>query len=92
VLAFDADIIEAAKACRITKGTQVYCEGRLQIGQWCGDDGRSRIELKMMARFCRLPEIGRNRPKRAKPVKKVAAPGNTTSAEPLPPFNDEIGF
>ncbi len=90
VLAFDADIIEAAKAGKIAKGVMIYAEGRLQIGQWTGNDGRSRLELKMMAHYTRLPEIGRNKPKKAKPAKAGAS---TTDTEKLESFyNDSIPF
>ncbi len=100
VLVFDLEVIEAAKGGRITRGTQLYAEGKLQIGQWVGDDGRSRMELKMMARYCRPSEIGRNRPKKPKKAKSATSSsttsGTTTSIilqeASEPTFDDPIPF
>jgi single-stranded DNA-binding protein len=30
---------------RLTKGTEVYCEGRLSLGSWAGKDGEVKTGL-----------------------------------------------
>jgi single-stranded DNA-binding protein len=62
VMAFDENAIDAAN--KLTKGARVYCEGRLSIGEWTGQDGTKRTGLSCLSWHCRLAQIGRNRPKR----------------------------
>jgi single-stranded DNA-binding protein len=61
VMAFDADAV--AVADRLVKGARVYCEGRLSLDEWTGQDGQKRTGLSCMSFRCRLSQIGRNRPR-----------------------------
>ena len=51
-------------APRLTKGTQVYCEGRLSLGTWTGRDGEARAGLNLAAWEVQpMGQIGRRKPK-----------------------------
>ncbi len=96
-LVFDTEAIDAAAAGKMVKGTTAYLEGRLSLDEWTSQDGARRQGLSVMARYCRLPEIGRNRPK--KPTAKKAAATSTTTAttgeKPAPEpsfYSDPIPF
>jgi single-stranded DNA-binding protein len=63
-MCFDADAI--AQAGRLRKGAAVYIEGTLKLDEWTGQDGAARHGLSLMSWHCRLSQIGRNRPRRAR--------------------------
>jgi single-stranded DNA-binding protein len=80
---FDSEAIEIAD--KLTKGARVYLEGKLTVDEWTGKDGAKRHGISIMGSYCRLSQIGRNKPKRENPT-AVAAPYTPTA------FNDEIPF
>ena len=47
-----SEVGAGATAPRLTKGTEVYCEGRLSLGTWTGRDGapRGRAQLRGVGR------------------------------------------
>jgi single-stranded DNA-binding protein len=47
-----------------TKGTRVYCEGRLKLDKWTGQDGAERYGLGAMCFYARGAQIGDRKPKR----------------------------
>jgi single-stranded DNA-binding protein len=47
-----------------TKGTRVYCEGRLKLDTWTGQDGAERHGLSAMCAYARIAQIGARKPKR----------------------------
>lgn len=51
-------------APRLTKGTQIYCEGRLSLGTWTGRDGEAKSGLNLTAWEVQpMGQIGRRKPK-----------------------------
>jgi single-stranded DNA-binding protein len=64
VMAFDQNAIDVAD--KLLKGARVYVEGSLSVTEWSRQDGVKRHGLSMMSWHCRLSQIGRNRPKRAR--------------------------
>jgi single-stranded DNA-binding protein len=62
VVAFDPEAITTAD--RFDIDARVHVEGRISISEWTGNDGAKRHGLPVMSWHCRLPHIGRNRPKR----------------------------
>lgn len=62
-MTFDPDAI--AVADKMVKGARVYIEGRLSLDEWSGQDGAKRHGLSLMSGYCRLSQIGRNKPPRA---------------------------
>ena len=70
----------------MTKGARIYCEGRIEISEWSGQDGAQRHGLSCLSWHTRLAQIGRHKPKRE--------PRNGTKkhSEIDPPLNDFIGF
>jgi single-stranded DNA-binding protein len=58
-LSFDEQAI--AQADSFEKGAKVYCEGRLRLNEWQGDDGKKRSGLAAIANYSRLVAIGRHR-------------------------------
>jgi hypothetical protein len=48
VRAFFGDAVTAL-APRLTKGTEVHCEGRLTLGTWTGHGGEARAGLNLAA-------------------------------------------
>ena len=62
VLAFDPEAMGVAD--RLVQGARVYVEGRLELTEWTGSDGVKRRGLNVLSWHCRLPHIGRNRPKK----------------------------
>jgi single-stranded DNA-binding protein len=62
VMAFDPDAIAAAD--RFVQGARIYVEGKLSLNEWTTSDGTKRHGLSVLAWHCRLPRIGRNRPKK----------------------------
>ncbi|MGH8566907.1 MAG: single-stranded DNA-binding protein [Gammaproteobacteria bacterium] len=51
-------------APRLTKGAEVYREGRLSLGTWTGRDGEARAGLNLAAwAVCPMGQIGRRKPK-----------------------------
>jgi single-strand DNA-binding protein len=80
VLAFDPDAIAAAD--KMLKGARIYVEGRLEVSEWTGQDGAKRHGLSVMSFFCRLSQIGRNKPKR-----QFCDRSQNSSARFTPPAN-----
>jgi single-stranded DNA-binding protein len=72
VTAFDPAAIAAAD--KFVKGARVYCEGRLTLGEYMAGDGSKRASLSCMSWHFRLPQIGRNKPKRQRAGSSEAAP------------------
>ena len=62
VLAFDPEAIEVAD--KLVQGARVYVEGKLELSEWTGSNGARRQGLSVMSWHCRLPHIGRNKPKK----------------------------
>src|SRR6266853_1855852 len=62
VLAFDPDAIEVAD--KFMAGARVYVEGKLELSEWTSSDGAKRHGLNVLSWQCRLPHIGRNRPRK----------------------------
>jgi len=85
VRAFDEKAI--ANAAAYCKSARVYCEGKLSLDEWAGQDGVQRHGLSLMSWYFRLAEIGRNKPKR----EKAAAPATPQSGGAAP-YSDEIPF
>jgi single-stranded DNA-binding protein len=53
-----------ALAPRLTKGAEVYCEGRLSLGTWMGRDGEAKARLNLAAWVVPpMGQIGRRKPK-----------------------------
>jgi single-stranded DNA-binding protein len=75
----------------MVKGAVAYLEGRLSLDEWTGQDGARRQGLSVMARYCRLPQIGRNKPKRERPEKKAAATCTGTTGTDAD-LDDQIPF
>jgi len=49
---------------RLTKGAEVYCEGRLSLGTWTGKDGGAKTGLNLAAWEVQpMGQIGRRNPK-----------------------------
>jgi single-stranded DNA-binding protein len=46
------------------KGVRVYCEGRLKLDKWTGQDGVERQGLSVMSSHARIAQIGEHKPKR----------------------------
>lgn len=96
VTVFGAAVAELAG--RAVRGATLYCEGRLNLDRWTGQDGRERCGLSMAAWRCEVPKIGRDKPKRERSPRKPAAAavedGGTTAVgrKPARPFNDLIPF
>ena len=88
-MVFDHEAIEAAAAGKMVKGTKVYLEGRLSLDEWTAGDGSRRHGLSVMARYCRVPQIGRNRPKKPRKA-KAEAPTSRASLVPDPDLSDAI--
>jgi single-stranded DNA-binding protein len=75
VTCFDTSAIEAVD--KFTKGSAIYCEGRLSLDRWTGQDGDARSRLSVMSWHSRLSEIGRNRPR-----KRTRRTGNAPALVP----------
>jgi single-stranded DNA-binding protein len=72
VLAFDSQAVELAD--KLVQGARLYVEGRLELSEWTGRDGAKRQGLNVMSWHCRLPHIGRNRPKKKPSEDRAPAP------------------
>jgi single-stranded DNA-binding protein len=69
---------------RLTKGTEVYCEGRLSLGSWAGKDGEVKTGLSLAAwDVTPMGQIGKKKPRKPKP--------QAEEYDPVP-FDDPIGF
>jgi single-stranded DNA-binding protein len=54
----------SAVASRLTKGIEVYCEGRLSLRTWTGRDGEAKAGLNLAASEVQpMGQIGRRKPK-----------------------------
>jgi single stranded DNA-binding protein len=66
-------------APRLTKGTKVYCEGKLRLEIFDGRDGHQRATLNVTAALCQpLGQIGRRRPRGAPSRRRVPAPSGAS--------------
>ncbi len=55
--------LAADLAPRLVKGAHVYCEGRLKLNKWEGQDGAERSGLELIAWVCTpMGQIGHKRP------------------------------
>jgi single-stranded DNA-binding protein len=80
-VALFGDVV-AALAPRLTKGSEVYCEGRLALGTWTGGNGEARAGLNLAAWEVQpMGHIGRRKPK-ARSCDEYGAV----------PFDDELRF
>jgi single-strand DNA-binding protein len=86
VMCFDEKAIVLAE--QMTKGARVYCEGRLEISQWSGQDGAQRHGLSCMSWHTRLSQIGRQKPKR----ERERDNGTKKHSGIDPQLNDSIAF
>jgi single-stranded DNA-binding protein len=86
VMAFDTKAIEAAD--KMVKGARVYCEGSLRLDEWTAQDGSAKHGLSVMSWHCRLPQIGRNKPRRerddAEERPKISAAAPSFYDDPIP--------
>jgi single-stranded DNA-binding protein len=87
VLAFDPEAIEVAD--KLVAGARVYVEGKLELSEWTGSDGVKRQGLNVLSWHCRLPHIGRNRPK--KPSQNPA-PAPKEPERTMDDLNDSLPF
>jgi single-stranded DNA-binding protein len=62
-MTFDPDAFAVADT--MVKGSRVYIEGKLSLDEWSGQDGAKRHGLSLLSGYCRLSQIGRNKPPRA---------------------------
>lgn len=83
VTAFDASAIETAE--KFVKAARIYVEGRLSLDEWTAQDGAKRTSLSCLSWHCRLAQIGRNKPSRARVDDKP-------TAQSAGAFNDKIPF
>ena len=90
VTAFDEKAIAAADS--FVKGARVYVEGRLSLDEWTAQDGTKRTSLSCLSWHCRLAEIGRNKPKRARDTGGERTSNETTPAQAGGELDDEIPF
>ena len=88
MLAFDPEAIEVAD--RLVQGARVYVEGRLELSEWTGSDGTKRQGLNVLSWHCRLPHIGRNKPKKTPSQDPAPAPRETERT--MDDLNDTIPF
>jgi single-stranded DNA-binding protein len=84
VMSFDERAIDVAD--KMTKGARIYCEGRLEISEWRGQDGAQRHGLSCMSWHTRLAQIGRQKPKR----ERANGTHKHSEIDPLP--DDNIPF
>jgi len=90
VMSFDPEAIGAVD--RMTKGARIYCEGRLELNEWTGNDGTVRQGLSVMSFHTRLAAIGRQKAKRER-SKDESTAGEQKPAAPASNFHsDEIPF
>ena len=73
----------SALAPRLTKGAEVYCEGRLSLGTWTGRDGEARAGLNLAAWEVQpMGQIGRRKPKVRPRDEQGAVPFDAAGAAP----------
>ena len=82
VLAFDPEAIEVAD--RLVQGARVYLEGRLELSEWTGSNGVKRQGLNVLSWHCRLPHIGRNKPKKKPSQDPAPAPNERDLNDSIP--------
>ena len=64
-------------ARKLTKGAEVYCEGRLSLGTWTGKEGDVKTGLSLVA--CEVQpmgQIGHRRPKAPKQQGQAQGPSD----------------
>ena len=88
MLAFDPEAIEVAD--RLVQGARVYVEGRLELSEWTGSNGVKRQGLNVLSWHCRLPHIGRNKPKKKPSQDPAPAPRETERT--MDDLNDSVPF
>lgn len=80
---------------RLTKGTKVYCEGKLTLNTWQGRDGQQHTGLNVSAWTVQpLGQIGKRKPRKSEAPKKPGVPTRRPPLEraPTEDFNDPIPF
>jgi single-stranded DNA-binding protein len=87
VLAFDPEAIEVVD--KLVQGARVYIEGKLELSERTGSDGARRQGLSVMSWHCRLPHIGRNKPKKKPTQDPAPAQERERATDGL---NDSIPF
>jgi single-stranded DNA-binding protein len=90
-MVFDPEAI--AVVDKLVKGARVYCEGRLTLDEWTGQDGNKRAGLSCMSWHTRLSQIGRSKPKREEPPvsgRERAAASDYAPAGGVAGLNDDI--
>ena len=71
VMYFGADAPDLAP--KMLKGARCYVEGQLRLDTWEQQDGTKRSGLSVMSFHCRIPAIGRNKPKKESAEKPTGA-------------------
>ena len=87
VMYFGTDASDLAP--KMLKNARCYVEGQLRLDTWEQQDGTKRSGLSAMSFHCRIPAIGRNKPKRENADKATSpAPPDTGRAF----HNDTLPF
>ena len=87
---------QAETAAELTKGAEVYVEGRLRFEHWTDKEGAARTGLTVLARLVQpVGRIGRRRPATARPGPPQHP--QMMHRPPIPddddvPFNDDLPF
>ena len=80
---------QAEAAAKLTKGAEVYVEGRLKAEAWSGREREPRVSLTVLCRVAQpMGRIGRKRPPRPA-VERAPTPAG---ADDEPPFDDPVPF
>ncbi len=77
-------------ADKLVQGARVYVEGKLELSEWTGSNGAKRQGLNVMSWHCRLPHIGRNKPKKTQSQNPAPAPKERERT--MDDLNDSIPF
>jgi single-stranded DNA-binding protein len=89
VMYFGEDAAELAP--KMLKGARVYVEGSLRLDTW-EQDGKQRAGLSVMSFHCRIPAIGRNKPKRERKADNDRATAAAAPETRRDFHNDDLPF
>lgn len=82
-----------AMAHRLTKGTKVYCEGKLTLNTWEGKDGQQHTRLNVSAWTVQpIGQIGKRKPRKPRTPKKPGTKGLKYPGMPAEDFDDPLLF